>query len=329
MKSKSSSKPNKQKNAFFAFVGKLYKTKPLAGIGLTILLLMVLCAIFADVIAPTKMVGGILPSNLGARLQPPSLAHPLGTDPLGRDMLSYMIYGARTSVIIAVSCTIISTALSVLIGVSSAVIGGWYDLIVQRIVDAWTSIPSLLITLILMSMLGNGIPQLIFVLSVPAGITGTRLIRSAAFQVKDMDYVNMGTMMGASKRWNMIRHVIPNTMPMVLMSLAAGIGGTIMNEASLSFLGYGVAANTPDWGAVLTSAGRSNMYIAPWLALVPGIAIALVVFASAMFSDGMRDLLDPRLRGGASSYKQKKRKKNAAHANEPAAVQESGGQPVA
>lgn len=299
------------------FIVRLYREKPLSGIGLTLMIIFVLCAIFADVIAPTKMSGGILPSSLSERLDPPSLAHLLGTDTLGRDMLSYMIYGARTSVILAVSCTIISTAISVVIGVSSAVIGGWYDLLIQRIVDAWMSIPNLLITLILMSMLGNGILQLIFVLSVPAGIAGTRLIRSAAYQVKDMDYVNMATMLGARKLWNMVKHVIPNTMPMVLMSLAAGIGGTIMNEASLSFLGFGVAANTPDWGAILTSSGRSNMYMAPWLALVPGIAISLVVFASAMFSDGVRDLLDPRLRGGASSYKQKKKKKSKANTQIP------------
>lgn len=297
----------KIKNRLFVFLCKLFRTKPLAGVGLIILTFFVLCAIFADVLAPTQMVGGVLPTSLMERLEPPSLAHPFGTDTVGHDMLSYMIYGARTSVILAVSCTLISTVISVVIGISSAVIGGWYDLIIQRLVDAWVSIPGLLVTLILMSMLGNGIPQLIFVLSVPTGIGGSRLLRSAAFQVKDMDYVNMASMMGARKLWNMVKHVLPNSMPMVLMSLAAGIGGTIMSEASLSFLGVGVSPNTPDWGAILTSAGRSNMYIAPWIALIPGIAISVVVFASAVFSDGVRDLLDPRLRGGASSYKQKKK----------------------
>lgn len=308
MKSKKISKTEKKEiPPLLNFLRRLFKTKPISGIGLVILVLFIFVAVFADVLAPSKMTGGLLYGSLNSRLVGPSLEHLLGTDNLGRDLLSYMIYGARTSVILAVSCTIISTVVSVLIGVSSATIGGWYDLIIQRLVDAWTSIPSLLISLILMAMLGKGIPQLIFVLSVPTGIGGSRLIRSAAYQVKDMDYVNMGSMMGANKLWNMIKHVLPNTMPMILMSLSAGVGGTIMAAASLGFLGYGVGVNTPDWGALLTEAGRSNMYIAPWLALAPGIAISLVVFASAMFSDGVRDLLDPRLRGGASSYKVKKK----------------------
>ena len=299
----------KQKKAD-GFVKKLFKQKPLSAVGLVILCLFVLCAIFADFIAPEKMVNGILPVNLMARLQKPSAQHLFGTDALGHDMLSYMIYGTRTSVILAVACTAIATVVSVVLGVASATIGGWFDLILQRFVDSWMSIPSLLISLILMSMLGNGIPQLILVLSIPSGISGTRIIRSSAYQVKDMDYVTMGKMMGAGKVWLMLKHVTPNILPMMFMSLAAGIGGTIMTEASLSFLGYGVAANTPDWGAMLTSGGRDNMYIAPWLCLIPGIAISLIVFSSAMFSDGMRDLLDPRLKGGTSSYKQKK-KKNA------------------
>lgn len=307
---------NKKKKEIpvLSFLGRLFKTKPISGIGLVILVVFVFVAIFADVLAPSKMTNGILMGSLRARMVPPSAEHLLGTDNLGRDLMSYMIYGARTSVILAVSCTIISTAVSVVIGVSSATIGGWYDLIVQRLVDAWTSIPSLLISLILMAMLGKGIPQLIFVLSVPTGIGGSRLIRSATYQVKDMDYVNMASMMGANKLWNMLKHILPNTMPMILMSLSAGVGGTIMAAASLSFLGFGVSVNTPDWGALLTEAGRSNMYTAPWLALFPGIAVSLVVFASAMFSDGVRDLLDPRLRGGASSYKTKKKKKSKTHA---------------
>ena len=307
------SAPAKQKKPD-GFLKKIFKQKPLSAIGFIVLVLFVLCAIFADVIAPEKMVNGILPINLMARLQKPCAAHPFGTDALGHDMLSYMIYGTRTSVILAVACTAIATVISVALGVASATIGGWFDLILQRLVDSWMAIPNLLISLILMSMLGNGIPQLILVLSVPAGIAGTRIIRSAAYQVKDMDYVNMGKMLGANKLWIMLKHVTPNVLPMMLMSLAAGIGGTIMMEASLSFLGYGVAANTPDWGAMLTSGGRDNMYIAPWLCLIPGLAISLIVFSSAMFSDGMRDLLDPRLKGGASSYKQKKKKNEDAAA---------------
>jgi peptide/nickel transport system permease protein len=145
------------------------------------------------------------------------------------------------------------------------------------------------------------------------------MIRSSAISVKDMDYVVMSTLMGGNKRWAMVKHVLPNIMPMILMAMAGSVGGTIMAEASMNFLGYGVSATTPDWGAMLTSAGRSNMYAAPWLALIPGIAIAVVVFASAMFSDGVRDLLDPRLKGGVGSYKVKKNKKNETKTEEETA----------
>jgi peptide/nickel transport system permease protein len=259
------------------------------------------------------MVAGALPGSILDKLLPPSAEHPFGTDSIGRDLFSYMIYGARTSVILAVVCTIISTIISVVIGVTSAVLGGWFDLIIQRLVDAWQCIPSMLIMLILMSMLGNGMVQMIIVLSVPAGIAGSRMIRSAAISVKDSGYVKMSQMLGGGSVWKMVKHVTPNIMPIILMSLAGSIGGVIMMEASMNFLGYGVNASTPDWGAMLTGSGRSNMYLAPWLAIIPGIAIALIVFAAAMFGDGVRDLLDPRLKGGVGSYKTKKkdrRKKN-------------------
>ena len=304
----------REPNAVASFFSALFRKKPLAGISFVILVFLVLVAIFADVIAPSKMVDGALPTSILSALKPPSAEHPFGTDTLGRDMLSYMIYGARTSVILAACCTVLSTAISVVLGVTSAVLGGWFDLILQRFVDAWQCIPSMLIMLILMAMAGNGIPQMILVLSVPAGISGTRMIRSTAITVKDSGYMKMSQMLGGGKLWQMIQHVLPNILPMILMTLATSVGGIIMMGASMSFLGYGVSPTTPDWGAIMTGSARSNMYLAPWLAIFPGVAIALVVFASAMFGDGVRDLLDPRLKGGASSYRTKKKKRTAAPA---------------
>ena len=286
-----------------SFLYNLFRTKPLSAVSLIILAMLLIVAALADVIAPVKIVNGILPTNILDKLQPPSAEHLFGTDSVGRDLFSYMVYGCRTSVLIAIGCTLLSTTLSVFIGVFSAVLGGWFDLIVQRIVDAWMCIPSLLITMILMAMFGNGIPQMILVLSIPMGIGGSRMIRSTAIAVKDMDYMKTSKMLGGGKVWVVFKHVIPNIMPLVLMSMAGSVGGVIMSAASLSFLGYGVSVNTPDWGAMLTSAGRSYMYLAPWLAIIPGLAIMLVVFAASMFSDGVRDLLDPRLRGGVGTYK--------------------------
>lgn len=299
----------KKKSPAAQFFYDLFKTKPLAGVSFVILVLLVLTAIFADVLAPYKMTNGALASSILSKLKTPSLAHPFGTDTLGRDLLSYIIYGARTSVILAVCCTAISTIISVILGVASAVLGGWVDLILQRFVDAWQCIPAMLIMLILMAIAGNGLPQMILVLSVPAGISGTRMMRSAAFSVKDSGYVKMAQMLGGGALWKMVKHVTPNIMPMILMSLATSIAGVIMMEASMNFLGYGVSPGTPDWGAILTGSARANMYLAPWLAIFPGIAITLIIFACAMFGDGVRDILDPRLKGGVGSYRTKKTKK--------------------
>ena len=194
-------KPKKHSSSFLK---ELFKTKPLAGLGLIVLILLVLVAIVADVLAPYPMVDGQMTTSVIDKLEDPFFlldaeekaeaiekgkVFLLGTDGLGRDLLSYLIYGARTSVILCIACTILSTIISTIIGVSSAVLGGGYDLLIQRLVDAWQCIPSMLILLILMVLLGNGMPQMIIAISVPGGIAGSRIIRSAAMSVKDAGYV--------------------------------------------------------------------------------------------------------------------------------------------
>lgn len=302
-------KPQKHRSSFWK---ELFKTKPLAGIGLIILVLLVLVAVFADVIAPYPMVDGQLQVDVLHKLAPISLQHPLGTDTLGRDLLSYLIYGARTSVILCIACTILSTVLSTLIGVTSAVLGGKFDLILQRAVDAWQCIPSMLILLILMVLMGNGLVQLIVAIAVPGGIAGSRLVRSAAMSVKDSGYMKMSNMLGSGALWKMWKHVIPNILPIIIINMAGSLGGVVMMEASLNFLGYGVDPGTPSWGALITSTGRMYMFKYPMLAVAPGVLIALMVFASAMFGDGVRDILDPRLKGGVGSYNSKKLRRIAA-----------------
>ena len=235
----------------------------------------------------------------------------LGTDGLGRDLLSYLIYGARTSVILCIACTILSTIISTIIGVSSAVLGGGYDLLIQRLVDAWQCIPSMLILLILMVLLGNGMPQMIIAISVPGGIAGSRIIRSAAMSVKDAGYVKMSQMLGSNALWEMVKHVLPNIMPIIIINMAGSLGGVVMMEASMNFLGYGVNVGTPSWGYLITNQGRDFMLIHPLLAIAPGVLIALMVFSSAMFGDGVRDILDPRLKGGVGSYSTKKLRRAA------------------
>lgn len=301
----------KKKNAVLEFLGTLWRTKKVSFFCMVILILFILVALFADLLAPQKMVDGLLASSLIDGSKAPSLAHPLGTDAMGRDMLSYMIYGARTSVILGVTCTIIQTLISIIIGVASATIGGKFDLILQRFIDSFQCIPPMLIMLILMSILGPGLPQMIIVLSVPAGIGGSRMIRSAAFSVKDSGYCKMSKTLGGNSVWRMIKHVVPNVMPLILMNLASSLGGVIMMEATLDYLGFGVNVNTPSWGYILTSQGRSKMYSAPWIGLAPGLAITIMVFAAAMFGDGVRDVLDPRLKGGMGSFSVEKIRKIA------------------
>ena len=288
------------------FLWVLFTQKTPCGFGLAILLFFVIVAITADKLAPYPMINGKLQVDVLNSLSPSTFEHPLGTDSLGRDVLSYLIYGARTSVILGVACTCLSTLLSVVIGVSSAVLGGKLDLIVQRFVDGWNCIPGILILLMLMGFLGNGILQLILAISIPSGISGSRMIRGAAFSVKDSGYMKMSGILGTPVWRKMTKHVLPNIMPLILMGLAGSLGGVIMMEASMNFLGYGVQPGTPSWGYMITTQGRSFMYRAPWLAAYPGIAISLMIFASAMFGDAVRDILDPRLKGGVGSYNSKK-----------------------
>lgn len=291
------------------FAVTLFRRKRLGFFCMLYLLFMVLLAVFADVIAPYPMTNGMLPMDVLNALSNPSLSngHLLGTDTLGRDVLSYLIYGARTSVILCLCCTLVSTCVSVLLGTLSAVIGGWFDLLVQRLVDAWSCIPGMLILLLLMSMLGQGMPQLVIAMALPAGIGGSRMIRSAALTVKGSGYVRASELLGASTLWKTAQHVIPNIFPLIITGMASSLGGVIMMEASLNFLGYGVDVGTPSWGYLITNQGRANLFTAPGLCMFPGIAIAAMVFASSMFGDAVRDILDPRIQGGdAPSYDQKK-----------------------
>ena len=316
-----------KKRSFWISVKDFCRKKPVGAAGLVFLIFLLLVAIFADVIAPTKMASGSLPTDIIHSLAKPALSmtsaeraearahnnlHWLGTDNLGHDVLSYLIYGCRTSVVLGICVTLLSTAISVIIGLLSAVISGWFDLIIQRIVDAWQCIPGMLITVLLMSMFVNGIPQLIIVMAVPGGIGGSRMIRSAAMAVKDSEYVKISEMFGSGVIWKTVKHVLPNTLPLIITSAAGGLGGVVMMEAAMNFLGYGVAIGTPSWGYMITNQGRANMYTAPWLSLYPGILIMLMVLAANLFGDALRDVMDPRLKGGVGSYNSEKIKKLAA-----------------
>jgi peptide/nickel transport system permease protein len=217
-------------------------------------------------------------------------------------LLSRLIIGARISVLVGLAATVLNVVIAVLIGGTSGFLGGKLDLAVQRFVDAWMAFPGLLLLLTIMSIVGKGLPQIIVVLGVAGGIGGSRVIRSAVIAIKENDYFLAARAVGTPTSQILIRHVLPNIMAPVIIIFSINIGGVIMSLASLGFLGYGLPPTMPDWGGILSREGRKFMEQAPWLALWPGLFLTIVVYSFNMFGDALRDLLDPRLRGGQGSY---------------------------
>ena len=277
-----------------SFFVRMWREKSLGTISGIIIVLVILLAILADVLAPYEYIE----IHLADRLTGSSAAYPLGTDHLGRDLLSRVIYGARLSMVVGLAATALNVVVALLIGGTSGFFGGKLDLVVQRFVDAWMAIPGLLLLLTIMSIVGRGVPQLILVLGISGGIGGSRLVRGAVIDIKENAYFQAVEVIGASKWRTFIHHVLPNIMPVVIIVFSINVGGVIISEASLSFLGFGLPVGVPSWGAMLSREGREYMQQAPWLALWPGLCLTIVVYSLNMFGDAVRDLLDPRLRGG-------------------------------
>jgi len=276
-----------------AFLLRLVREKPLGAASAIVVLAFLFCGVFASWLAPY----GINEVNLVNRMKPPSLSFPLGTDYLGRDQLSRLLYGAQLSVIIGLAAAGLATVISVVIGVASGYAGARIDMVMQRFVDAWQSFPGLVILIVAVAVLGPGMPQVIGVLALLFGIAGSRIVRGAAISVRENMYIHAAQSIGAGT-WRIVwRHVVPNVMPVVIVLFTARVGATILAEASLSFLGLGVPPPAPTWGGMLSGSARTYMHQGPWLALAPGIAITIVVYAVNIFGDALRDLLDPRMRG--------------------------------
>ena len=283
----------KRRNAFLGFVMRLIREKPLGAAGALIFLLFLLCGIFADFLAPYGY-NQISPIN---RLKPPSWKFPFGTDNLGRDILSRCIYGAQLSVIIGFCAAGLATVISVVVGILSGYLGGRFDMIVQRLVDAWMSFPDLIVLIVVVSVVGPGLVPIIVILGLLLGIGGSRIIRGATISVRENMYVNAAQSMGASMPRILFKHILPNVMPPIIILFTTRVGFVILAESGLSFLGLGVPPPAPTWGGMLSGSGRTFMMQGPWLALAPGICLTVVVYASNVFGDALRDLLDPRMRG--------------------------------
>ncbi len=280
------------------FLIRLVKEKPLGAVGGIITLLLLFTAIFADLLAPY----GMNEVNMGYFMVPPSAKFWLGTDNIGRDMLSRVIFGARVSVTVGLAGATLATIVSLFIGVVSGYIGGKLDLLVQRVVDAWQCFPSLIIMMVIIGIIGAGIGPIIITLGLTWGIVGSRLIRSAVIGIKENVYVSAATAIGCSTPRILWRHILPNIMAPTIILFTLRVPSIIITEASLSFLGFGIPPPTPSWGGMLSGSGRANMFLAPWMVIWPGLALAIVVYGINMFGDAVRDILDPRLRGGAGRY---------------------------
>jgi peptide/nickel transport system permease protein len=270
------------------------RRKPLGAIGAVLVVGLIVMAVFADRIAPYPYDESVR----GARMKPPSVQFWMGTDNIGRDIWSRVVYGARISVTVGFATVALASVLATVIGVSSAYLGGAYDIIVQRVVDAWMSFPALVIVLSMLAALGPGLLNLILALSILGAAGTSRVIRGAALSTMQNPYVEAARALGAGHARVILRHLLPNVMATIIILATIGLGTVILAESALSFLGFGIPPPYPSWGGMLSGSGRSFMYHAPWMALFPGAAISLAVFGFNMFGDALRDLLDPRLRGG-------------------------------
>ncbi len=274
------------------------REKCIGAISGILVLLFLLVGIFADLLAPY----GLRDQELSRRLLPPSAEWPLGTDQFGRDQLSRVIHGARVSMVVGIASSALTIVVAMALGLLCGYWGGAFDLIVQRFVDAWLTFPWLFIVLTVMSILGPGLLQVILVLGISSGIGNTRTVRSVVLSVREAMYVQSARAVGAATFRILWRHIAPELIAPMIVLFTVSLGGNIIAEATLSFLGYGIPPPQPSWGGMLSIEGRQYMLQAPWLAFWPGLCLALVVYGANMFGDALRDLLDPRLRGGAGRF---------------------------
>jgi peptide/nickel transport system permease protein len=273
---------------------RLIKEKPLGAFGGVIVLGLLLCALLAPWIAPNPYDQ----TNVRNRLKPPSSQFYFGTDNLGRDIFSRIVYGARVSVTVGFGAVSIGITLATIIGVGSAYFGGKFDILVQRLVDAQVAIPGLLLLLNIMAVTGPGLLNIILALGIVSAAGSSRIIRSAALAAKENQFVEAARAVGASHLRIILCYILPNIMAPIIIIATISLGFAILTESALSFLGLGVPPPYPSWGEMLSGSGRSYMHKAPWMATWPGVAISLAVFGFNMLGDALRDLLDPRLRGG-------------------------------
>jgi peptide/nickel transport system permease protein len=275
----------------------LVRRKPLGAVSAVVILGLLAVALLAPLLAPRDPYALNLDERgLPIRMQGPTAAFPLGTDPLGRDVLSRIVYGARVSLIVGFASVLIGTGLGTVLGLVCGYWEGRLDYVIQRGVDTAMAIPGIVLALAVMSVLGQSLTNIVLVIALVIAPGASRVVRGTVLAVKQATFVDAAQALGASPGRIVSRHVLPNVFAPILVIATVWLGNAIVIEAALSFLGLGTPPPTPTWGAMLSGEGRRNLETAPYLAIFPGVAISIVVLAFNMLGDALRDLLDPRLR---------------------------------
>ena len=276
--------------AVIAFI----RTKPLGAAGALIILAMMTVAALAEMLAPYDAYQ----ADYGLQFARPNAEHWFGTDEFGRDLLSRIMYGARIALFVGFTASFIGCTVGGLLGVTSAYLGGKVDLLLERLMDILLAFPQLILALAIASILGPAVQNVMIAIAIPIIPRAARVVRATALSVKENVYVEAVSALGAP-RWRIVlRHIVPNVVAPYIIMLTAQLGGAILAEAALSYLGLGAAEPTPSWGLMLSGSALSYAEKAPWIPLFPGIAISLGVFGFNLFGDSLRDALDPKLRKG-------------------------------
>ncbi len=278
---------------------RFISSQPLGAASFVVIVLATGVGFLAPYIAPHDPVA----MDFGNMLLPPSWEQPFGTDNFGRDVFSRILYGARTAMIIGLSSALLGSTIGAIIGVVSAYFGGRIDMLIQRVVDIFLSLPIIILALVVVTMLGRRMAggvdlNLIVAIAIPIIPNVARVVRSSALSIREMAYVDAARVAGYSTSRIIFRHMVPNLMAPYLIMLTSYIAQSILLEASLSFLGLGVNEPTPAWGLMLAGNSLDFYREAPWMIIFPGLAISLVVFAFNLFGDSLRDWLDPKTRSG-------------------------------
>jgi peptide/nickel transport system permease protein len=284
--------PSEPRPRWLAVAIDFTRRRPLGAIGAVVVILMIAVALAAPVMTPYDPVT----VDFGAMLAAPSAKHWLGTDAFGRDVLSRLIYGSQTAMLVGFGAALMGATAGAILGVGSAYFGGRIDLYLQRLMDVFLSFPLIILALAIVAILGNSLHNVIMAITLPMIPRCALVIRSTALAIREMPYVDAARAAGFGHGRIILRHMLPNVMAPYLIMLTAFLGQAILLEASLSFLGLGVQEPTAAWGLMLRGAAVEFAEAAPWMAVFPGLAISLAVFAFNLFGDSLRDALDPKLR---------------------------------